>query len=139
MRQPKSESIRNFKQILKSMKKLMFMLFWLGATSFYAQSTVETRATDQTNLMKTELNLTDDQYSKVYTINLGIIQKNEDIKNSTYSDEVKKDIIKSNNDTRKAMLKDVLTVSQYETMTKIVKKAVKKKKREKAQNKEIKN
>jgi hypothetical protein len=115
---------------------LFILFFTLGVAN--AQKTAEERATEQSNRMKTELSLSDDQYAKVYEINLGIIMKNDGINASTYTDEVKKQIIHSNQDARKAMLKDVLTAAQYEKLeTKV--KEIKKKKRQKAENKEIKD
>lgn len=119
--------------------KTIFLITLLFVTlGSFAQTTPEERATIQTNRMKTELNLTDDQYSKVYEINLGIILKNDGIKNSTFSEEVKKEVLQSNQQARKSMLKDVLTAAQYEKLeTKV--KEIKKKKREKAEHKEVKN
>ncbi len=119
--------------------KTIFLITLLFITlGSFAQTTPEERATSQTNRMKTELNLTDDQYSKVYDINLGIIMKNDGIKNSTFSEEVKKEVLQSNQQARKSMLKDVLTAAQYEKLEAEVKE-IKKKKREKAEHKEVKN
>jgi predicted Fe-S protein YdhL (DUF1289 family) len=71
--------------------------------------------------MKTELNLTNEQVPKVKEINLGIIQKNENImNNATMSDTEKREIIKSNNEARKAMLKNVLTSEQYTKLELII-------------------
>jgi hypothetical protein len=117
--------------------KNFLMLLALALSISVGAQTVEERATAQTDKMKTALNLSAEQYTKVYEINLGIIRKNDDIKNSTYSDEVKKEIHRSNEHARRAMLKDVLTAAQYEKLEKEVKKAINKKKREKANKKEI--
>ena len=120
------------------MKNLFLIALLFISLGSFAQATPEERATNQTNRMKTELNLTDDQYTKVYDINLGIIMKNDGIKASTFSEEVKKEVLQSNQQARKSMLKDVLTASQYEKLeTKV--KEIKKKKREKAEHKEVKN
>lgn len=120
------------------MKNIFLITLLFISLGSFAQTTPEERATSQTNRMKTELNLTDDQYTKVYDINLGIIMKNDGIKNSTFSEEVKKEILQSNQQARKSMLKDVLTAAQYEKLeTKV--KEIKKKKREKAEHKEVKN
>ncbi|MBM3165794.1 MAG: hypothetical protein FJZ80_10080 [Bacteroidetes bacterium] len=121
------------------MRNLLFVVSLISFQLFNAQTTPEERATSQTNRMKTELNLTDDQYSKVFDINLGIIMKNDGIKNSTFSEEVKKEVLQSNQQARKSMLKDVLTAAQYETLEKKTAKAIKKKRREKAEKKEVKN
>jgi len=121
------------------MKTLLVTAAFFCFMNLTAQTTAEERATAQSTRMKTELNLTDDQYAKVYEINLGIVQKNDGIKNSTYSEEVKKEIIRSNEMARRAMLKDVLTAAQYETLEKKAAKAIKKKRREKAEKKEVKD
>lgn len=120
------------------MKNIFLIILLFISLGSFAQATPEERATSQTNRMKTELNLTDDQYAKAYDINLGIIMKNDGIKNSTFSEEVKNEILQSNQQARKAMLKDVLTAAQYEKLETEVKE-IKKKKREKAEHKEVKN
>lgn len=120
------------------MKNIFLSSLLFIAFGSFSQTTPEERATNQTNRMKTELSLTDDQYTRVYEINLGIIMKNDGIKNSTFSEEVKKEVIQSNQQARKSMLKDVLTAAQYEKLETEVKE-IKKKKRDKAENKEIKN
>jgi hypothetical protein len=121
-----------------AMKNLFLIALLFISLGCFAQTTLEERATNQTNRMKTELNLSDDQYTKVYDINLGIIMKNDGIKTSTFSEEVKNEVLQSNQQARKAMLKDVLTAAQYEKLETEVK-AIKKKKREKAEHKEVKN
>lgn len=120
------------------MKNLFLIALLFISLGSFAQATPEERATNQTNRMKTELNLTDDQYTKVYDINLGIIIKNDGVKASTFSEEVKKEVLQSNQQARKSMLKDVLTAAQYEKLETEVKE-IKKKKREKAEHKEVKN
>ncbi len=123
---------------INAMKNLFLIALLFISLGSFAQATPEERATNQTNRMKTELNLTDDQYTKVYDINLGIIMKNDGVKASTFSEEVKKEVLQSNQQARKSMLKDVLTAAQYEKLeTKV--KEIKKKKREKAEHKEVKN
>ena len=116
------------------MKNIFFITLLFIALGSFAQTTAEERATSQSNRMKTELNLSDDQYAKVYEIILGIIQKNDGIKSSTYSEEVKQEIIRSNEHARRSMLKDVLTAAQYEKLEKIVKM-----KREEAKETDIKH
>ena len=120
------------------MKNLFLIALLFISLGSFAQATPEERATNQTNRMKTELNLTDDQYTKVYDINVGVSMKNDGINASTFSEEVKKEVLQSNQQARKSMLKDVLTAAQYEKLeTKV--KEIKKKKREKAEHKEVKN
>ena len=123
---------------INAMKNLFLIALLFISLGSFAQATPEERATNQTNRMKTELNLTDDQYTKVYDINLGIIMKNDGVKASTFSEEVKKEVLQSNQQARKSMLKDVLTAAQYEKLeTKVTE--IKKKKREKSEHKEVKN
>ena len=109
------------------MKNIFLITLLFVSVMSFAQTTAEERATNQTNRLKTELNLTDDQYAKVYEINLGIIMKNDGIKTSTFSEEVKNEVLQSNQQARKAMLKDVLTAAQYEKLEKEVKEIKKKK------------
>ena len=120
------------------MKNIFLITVLFISLGSFAQTTAEERATNQTNRMKTELNLSDDQYAKAYDINLGIIMKNDGIKASTFSEEVKKEVLQSNQQARKSMLKDVLTAAQYEKLETEVQE-IQKKKREKAEHKEVKN
>ncbi|MFN5735823.1 MAG: hypothetical protein ACK444_07250 [Flavobacteriales bacterium] len=115
------------------MKNLIFISFFFVSALALGQKSIDDRAKEQTDAMKTQLNLTPEQYTKVLEINRGIIQKNTDIENSSYSAEVKREIIQSNRKARKAMLKDVLTAAQYEKLEEIVKV-----KREEARESEIK-
>ena len=117
----------------KDMKNLIFISFFFVSALALGQKSIDDRAKEQTDAMKTQLNLTPEQYTKVLEINRGIIQKNTDIENSSYSAEVKREIIQSNRKARKAMLKDVLTAAEYEKLEEIVKV-----KREEARDSEIK-
>ena len=117
----------------KDMKNLIFISFFFVSALALGQKSIDDRAKEQTDAMKTQLNLTPEQYTKVLEINRGIIQKNTDIENSSYSAEVKREIIQSNRKARKAMFKDVLTAAQYEKLEEIVKV-----KREEARESEIK-
>jgi hypothetical protein len=86
----------------------------LSSTLVFGQKTAEEKATAQTSKMKTELGLSDNQATQVKEINLGIIQKNEGVmSNAGFSETQKKEIIKSNNEARMSMLKNVLTSEQY--------------------------
>ena len=99
---------------MKTLKSLVLGFVLLSSTLSFGQKTAEERATNQTMRMKTELSLTDDQTAKVKEINLGIIQKNQGIMGNTSMSEAEKNaIVKSNNDARMAMLKNVLTSEQY--------------------------
>ncbi len=99
---------------MKTVKSLVLGFVLLSSTLSFGQKTAEERATNQTMRMKTELSLSDDQAAKVKEINLGIIQKNQGIMgNTTMSEAEKNTIVKSNNDARMAMLKNVLTSEQF--------------------------
>ena len=75
--------------------------------------TPEERAKVQTDRMKSELTLTNDQYEKAYQINLGIIQKNKGLQEQKLTAEERRNAVKQNNEARMTMLKDVLTADQY--------------------------
>ncbi|MFZ9658273.1 MAG: hypothetical protein ACO29Z_06240 [Crocinitomicaceae bacterium] len=81
----------------------------------------EQRAKFLTEKMTAELQLTEAQKEQVYTINLGIAQKNEGILASNFTEEQKKEIIRSNQEARIEMLKNVLTAAQFEELRKEMK------------------
>jgi hypothetical protein len=100
--------------IMKALKIFTVGLVMLSSTLVFGQKTAEEKATAQTSKMKTELGLSDNQATQVKEINLGIIQKNEGVMSNTgFSETQKKEIIKSNNEARMSMLKNVLTSEQY--------------------------
>lgn len=106
---------------MKAIKSITFGLIMFSSTLGFSQKTAEEKASAQTTKMKTELNLTDEQVPRVKEINLGIIQKNESImSNATMSDSEKRGIVQSNNEARKAMLKNVLTSEQYTKLELII-------------------
>jgi hypothetical protein len=101
------------------MKKFIpFLLLCLGLLASCGEDpkTPEERAQFQTEKMASELQLTAAQKEQVYTINLGIAQKNEGIRTSNFSEEEKRSIIKSNHEAQIEMLKNVLTAAQFEKM-----------------------
>jgi len=99
---------------MKTLKIFTVGLVMLSSTLVFGQKTAEEKATAQTSKMKTELGLSDNQATQVKEINLGIIQKNEGVmSNTSFSETQKKEIIKSNNEARMSMLKNVLTSEQY--------------------------
>ncbi len=102
---------------IKRMKALKFLtvgLVMFSSTMVFSQKNAEEKATSQTSKMKTELGLSDEQSARVKEINLGIIQKNEGImNNASLSETQKKEILKSNNEARMSMLKNVLSSEQY--------------------------
>lgn len=114
------------------MKKLLLLSFSLMLTALsFAQAPAkstnneqqspEQRAKFLTEKMVTELQLTDIQKEQVYTINLGIAQKNDGILSSDFTEEQKKEIIRSNQEARIEMLKNVLTAAQFEEFRKELK------------------
>jgi hypothetical protein len=99
---------------MKALKIFTVGLVMLSSTLVFGQKTAEEKATAQTSKMKTELGLSDNQATQVKEINLGIIQKNEGVMSNTgFSETQKKELIKSNNEARMSMLKNVLTSEQY--------------------------
>ena len=123
---------------MKTLKSLVLGFVLLSSTLSFGQKTAEERATNQTMRMKTELSLTDDQTAKVKEINLGIMQKNERVTaDNTIPETQKNEILKSNNEARMSMLKNVLTSEQYTKLELTIaqKKIERMKKREKASGK----
>ena len=99
---------------MKALKFLTVGLVMFSSTMVFSQKNAEEKATSQTAKMKTELGLSDEQSARVKEINLGIIQKNEGImNNASLSETQKKEILKSNNEARMSMLKNVLSSEQY--------------------------
>ena len=98
---------------MKKIQILLFSIFILSSVSYSQTQSPEERALAQTETMKVELALTSVQETSVYDVNFGIIIKNDQIKNSTYPEDQKKQIIQQNNEARKLMLKNILTVDQY--------------------------
>ncbi len=109
---------------MKTLKILAVGLFVLSTTISFAQKkkSPEERAQMLTDKMKSELALTDAQTERVAQINLGIAMKNHAIRTNESMDiEAKKLAAKENRKASVQMLKDVLTVSQFEKMKKLKK------------------
>jgi hypothetical protein len=103
---------------MKAIKILCFS-FFLGLTAVAQQAqTPEQYAKTMTQSLTKMLNLTPTQQDEVHTIHFGIAQKNEGILNSNYTEEQKKDIIKSNEVARIAMLKHMLSEEQFAILQK---------------------
>ena len=108
------------------MKKFLHIAFGLlVSVSAFAQQpaatnsepkTPEDRAKFLTEKMAAELQLTDAQKEQVYIVNLGIAQKNEGIRTSNFSEDEKRNIVKSNQEARIEMLKNILTAAQFEKL-----------------------
>lgn len=73
------------------------------------------RATKMTDWMKTNLNLTDDQVSKVSAINMKYAKQNQQIYNGTNSKEKKMEMMKTNEAAKEKEIKSVLNDEQFKT------------------------
>jgi Flp pilus assembly protein TadD len=105
---------------MKAIKILCFS-FFLGLSAVAQQAqTPEQTAQALTQSQTTMLKLTSAQQEQVYTIHLGIAQKNQGILMSNYSEDQKKSIIKSNEEAKMSMLKNILTAEQYAKLEKSV-------------------
>ena len=111
---------------MKNLKFLTLAMFILSSVTFFAQdkksNSPEQKAQKLTEKMQSDLSLTPEQTDQISIINLGIAQKNHSVKmNKTMSAEDKKIARKENQKARTQMYKEVLTVSQFETMKKLKK------------------
>ena len=103
---------------MKAIKILCFS-FFLGLTAFAQQvQTPEQSAQLLTQSQTSMLKLTPAQQEQVYTVHFGIAQKNQGILMSNYSEEQKKAIIKSIEEARLVMLKNILTAEQFAKLEK---------------------
>lgn len=114
--------------MLKNYSKGAFMILavlFLCAGTVAAQdslkATPEARAKGLTEKMKTELTLSDDQYNKVYAINLEYAQKNQAIMKGTGNKLSKFQTLKSQNEAKTKELKAVLTKEQFDKYQKMQK------------------
>lgn len=95
---------------------LLFSVFIFTTHLVAAQMpTASERATKTTNWMKSNLQLTDDQIPKVQDINLKYANKMDELKNSTDTKKQKMATMKSDESSKDAELKTVLTDSQYQS------------------------
>jgi uncharacterized protein YpmB len=98
---------------------ILFFSFFLGFTAVAQQAqSPEQTALALTQSQTTMLKLTAAQQEEVYAVHYGIAQKNQGILMSNYSEEQKKAIIKSNEQARMAMLKNILTAEQFAKLEK---------------------
>lgn len=75
--------------------------------------TAQERAAKQTERMATELNLTAEQKEKIAVINESLVTKSEAIRtNTTITEEVKRESIRTNNNSRREQYSTVLTPEQ---------------------------
>lgn len=75
----------------------------------------EARASKMTEWMKTNLNLTADQVSKVQDLNMKYAVKMDSLKNSSLDKQNKYDVMKSEGETKDNEMKSILTADQYKT------------------------
>jgi hypothetical protein len=89
--------------------------FIVSANISYGQEkTAEERAAAQTEHMATSLGLSAEQKSQVAELNMGVVQKNEAVKqNPNMTQEQKAEAIKGNNEGGKNMLRTILTPEQF--------------------------
>ena len=109
---------------MKNLKFLTLAMFIFISVTSFAQDkkskTPEQKAQKLTEKMQTDLSLSAEQTDQIASINLGIAQKNHSVKmNETMSVEDKKVARKENQKARTQMYKQVLTVTQFETMKKL--------------------
>jgi|ADGO01.1.fsa_nt_gi hypothetical protein len=96
------------------MQWVLVPLFVMSFTVMYAQDkSNEERAKMLTERMKENLSLSDDQYGKVYNINLAFINKATQLKNSGGGRLAKARKLKDADSERDKMLKGVLNDEQF--------------------------
>jgi hypothetical protein len=96
------------------MRLALFTLLVLSVQFIYAQDkSNEDRAKSLTERMKQILSLKDDQYEKVYTINLAFVNKAGQVRNGGGGRLSKARKLKEADGERDKMLKGVLTEEQY--------------------------
>lgn len=96
---------------------LVGITLFIGISSVNAQEkavkTPAERAAMHTERMTKMLDLTANQQAKVSEVNLGIAMKNDGVRNNAnLTNEQKQEIIKSNREAHKTMLKSILTEEQ---------------------------
>lgn len=95
------------------MKKIVVFAAVVFVSSFSFGQNNTTEAVQMAQKLTHDLSLTSDQASKVSEIYIGIAGKNEGVLNNTqYSQELKNEILASNKEACKAMIKNVLTPEQ---------------------------
>lgn len=96
------------------MLALSFVIMQASAQKDSTAHSPETRAKSITDKMKTELTLSDDQYNKVYDINLKYAQKNTEALKEEGTRLTKLKTMKADNAEKSKELKAVLTEEQFE-------------------------
>ena len=94
---------------------LLLIAFNITHAQKKTSSTPEERAAKLTAWMQSNLQLNDDQVTRVQTINLKYANKNQGLQTQTMSRKQKMQELNDNDKAKDAELKDVLTTDQYNT------------------------
>jgi hypothetical protein len=105
------------KRMLKQLgvSALLICMFTLAKAQDKQMPPASERASKATEWMKTNLNLTADQVSKVQDLNLKYAVKMDSLKNSSLASQDKMTTMKSDKASKDAELKGILTDEQYKT------------------------
>ncbi len=109
---------------MKTIRILPILMILGFCFSSYAQNqklTPEERAAKQTEWMKTELNLNDEQAAKVSEINLRYVKAISDVRSSVTDENDRKARIKELQKQRIVELRQVLTPEQREKLKQLLK------------------
>jgi len=103
------------KSILKNMgiSALLIFMFSLAKAQDTKMPSAEARAAKMSDWMKTNLNLTTDQLTRVQDLNMKYAVKMDSLRNSSLAKEDKFASMKSDGAARDSELKGVLTEDQY--------------------------
>jgi hypothetical protein len=105
------------KGLLKNLGASALLLCMVGMARAQDRQmpSAETRAAKMTDWMKTSLNLTADQQTKVQDLNLKYAVKMDSLRNSPQARQDKFTVMKSNDAARDAEFQSILTDEQYKT------------------------
>lgn len=99
------------------MKKIFITTFLLALfasnTGFSQDKSVEEKAKDLTEKMKTQINFSDDKFEKVNAINIAFFEKTESLKSSGESKMNKMKNLKKLDEEREEQLKNVLSEEEF--------------------------
>jgi Spy/CpxP family protein refolding chaperone len=105
------------KRMLKQLgiAALLVCMFTLAKAQEAQMPSAEARASKMTEWMKSNLNLTADQASKVQDLNMKYAVKMDSLKNSNLDKQNRFDVMKSEGEAKDAEMKSILTADQYKT------------------------
>ncbi len=124
---------------MKTLNLLLVFLFIHSLIFSQKEKSPEERAIAQTQKFAKELNLSEEQKSKLLTIQTGINQKLEGIRISKMNEEEKKNSINSIRNARKSMINDILNDEQKLKLAALEEKQKKKANKKKKESKKEKN